>query len=124
MWLSVPQSLRILESHFCNKGRSDVRFWPDSFLGRVEENEAPPKGNGVKGVGICSILLPFFGLAESPLQKQNAVPALPKNWNMALLRGAGARSSCSIRPGPLGPRAKNHNKVVNDSQCNSETLQL
>lgn len=84
----------------------------------------PPKGNGVKGVGICSILLPFFGLAESPLQKQNAVPALPKNWNMALLRGAGARSSCSIRPGPLGPRAKNHNKVVNDSQCNSETLQL
>lgn len=47
-----------------------------------------------------------------------------KNWNMALLRGAGARSSCSIQHGLLGMRAKNHNKVVNDSQSNSETLQL
>lgn len=37
-----------------------------------------PQGNGVKEVGICSILLPFFGLAESPLQKQNALTALPK----------------------------------------------
>lgn len=57
-----------------------VRFWPDSFLSYVEENEPPhtPQGNGVKGVGICSILLPFFGRAESPLQKQNAVTALPK----------------------------------------------
>lgn len=40
--------------------------------------KSPPQGNGVKGVGICSILLPFFGLAESPLQKQNAVMAIPK----------------------------------------------
>lgn len=36
------------------------------------------QGNGVKGVGICSILLPFFGLAESPQQKQNAVTAQTK----------------------------------------------
>lgn len=79
LWLTALQSFRILESHLCNKGRNDVRFWPDSLLSTVEENEAPPaQGNGVKGVGIFSILLPFFGLAESPLQKQNAVTALPK----------------------------------------------
>lgn len=45
----------------------------------MEENDPPSsRGNGVKGVGICSILLPFFGLAESPQQKQNAVTAQPK----------------------------------------------
>lgn len=45
----------------------------------MEENDPPSSwGNGVKGVGICSILLPFFGLAESPQQKQNAVTAQPK----------------------------------------------
>lgn len=120
LWLAAPQSLRILESHLCNKGRSDVKFWLDSLLSHVEENELPSShGNGVKGVCICSILLPFFGLAET---KCSHGPT--KNWNMALLRGAGARSSCSIQHGLLGARAKNHNKVVNDSQSNSETLQL
>lgn len=79
LWLTALQSLRILESHLCNKGKSHAKFWPDCLLSHVEENEpSPPQGNGVKGIGICSVLLPFFGLGESPQQKQNAVTAQPK----------------------------------------------
>lgn len=84
----------------------------------------PPQGNGVKRVGICSILLPFFGLSRKPSTETKRSYGPTKNWNMALLRGAGARSSCSIQHSLLGMRARNHNKVVNDSQSNSETLQL
>lgn len=41
LWLTALQSFRILESHLCNKDRSDVRVWPDSLLSCVGENEPP-----------------------------------------------------------------------------------
>lgn len=66
----------------------------------------------------------LFWSSRKPSAETKCSYGPTKNWNMALLRGAGARSSCSIQRGLLGTRAKNHNKVVNDSQSNSETLQL
>lgn len=66
----------------------------------------------------------LFWSSRKPSAETKCSHGPTKNWNMALLRGAGARSSCSIQHGLLGTRAKNHNKVVNDSQSNSETLQL
>lgn len=66
----------------------------------------------------------LFWSSRKPSAETKCSHGPTKNWNMALLRGAGARSSCSIQHGLLGVRAKNHNKVVNDSQSNSETLQL
>lgn len=124
LWLTALQSFRILESHLCNKGRSDVRFWPDSLLSCVEENEAPPPGKWSER-GWHLLRSPFlFWSSRKPSAETEYSYGPTKNWNMALLRGTGARSSCSIQHGLLGMRAKNHNKVVNDSQSNSETLQL
>lgn len=67
---------------YATKARVMLNFGQTLSLALWKRMNHPPhppsQGNGVKGVGICSILLPFFGLAESPQQKQNAVTAQPK----------------------------------------------
>lgn len=64
---------------YATKAGGTLGFGQTLSLAVRRRMKAPPQGNGVKGVGICSVLLPFFGLAESPLQKQNAVTDLPKS---------------------------------------------
>lgn len=63
---------------YATKARAMLNFGQAVFLAVWKRMNPPSQGNGVKGVGICSVLLPFFGLAESPQQKQNAVMAQPK----------------------------------------------
>lgn len=124
LWLTALQSLRILESHLCNKGKSEAKFWPGCLLSCVEENEPPLPRKWSERDWHLLRSPSLFWSRRKPSAETKCSHGPTKNWNMALLRGAGARSSCSIQHGLLGTRAKNHNKVVNDSQSNSETLQL